>query len=295
MRSFLENRRLILVFSILTLSALTVLAIGLGNVPFRDAQRFGSVIERGNLGIDTQSLLTSFAEIPIWQSVVMWLLLLIMIVLVSVLLSPELRKALIRSIIRVAVTYWAFYIVATRYREALAQMMSDGQALSGSIPYTFGGTPPPAFVPPQTISLTSYLVSFGIAVLLVLFAWKMFKVWQEHNAVNANLPLNKIAGIARSSLNDLTSGRNSTDVIMNCYFRMSDVVENKRNLSRSKSMTPAEFATRLEQGGLPSDAVQRLTRLFERVRYGGHRSGTSDVNEAVACLTTILNHCGEAV
>ena len=295
MRSFLENRRLILVFSILTLGALTVLAIGLRNVPFRDAQRFGSVIERDDLGIAAQSLLTSFVEIPVWQSVAIWLLFLIMIVLISVLLSPELRKLLIRSIIRVAITYWAFYIVATRYREMLSQMMAGGQPLAGQTPYSFGGMPPPAFAPPQTISLLSYLVSFGIAILLLLLAWRLFRVWQERNEVSANLPLGKIAGIARSSLNDLSSGRNSTDVIMNCYFRMSDVVENKRNLSRSKSMTPAEFATRLEQGGLPSDAVHRLTRLFERVRYGGYRSATSDVNEAVACLTTILHHCEEPV
>ena len=295
MRSLLENRRLILVFSILTLGALTVLAIGLSNIPFRDAQKFGSVIERGNLEIAAQSLLTSMVEIPIWQSVALWLLFVIMIVLISALVSPELRKRLIMSIIRVAVIYWAFYIVAARYREVLSQMLSGGKPLPGQSPYTLGGTPPPAFVPPQTISLTSYLVSFGIAVLLVLLVWKLFKVWQENSTVSAKLPLNKIAGIARSSLNDLTSGRNSTDVIMNCYFRMSDVVETKRKLSRNTSMTPAEFATRLEQSGLPSDAVQRLTRLFERVRYGGYRSGTSDVNEAVACLTTILHHCGETV
>jgi hypothetical protein len=46
---------------------------------------------------------------------------------------------------------------------------------------------------------------------------------------------------------------------------------------------------------LPGDAVQRLTRLFEAVRYGGYRSGRKDVNEAVACLTSILNYCGETV
>ena len=295
MRALFENKRLILVLSILALGALTLLAIGLGNVPFRDAQNFGTVIERGNLGIAAQGLLASIVEIPLWQTLAVWVLFLIMIILIGTLLSPELRKRVIMNIIRVGVIYWAIYIVAKRYRDELLQMMAGANPLAGKAPFTLGGTPPPAFVPPQTVSLTSYLVSFGIAVLLILLAWKLFKLWQEYSAVSANLPLNKIAGIARSSLNDLSSGRDSTDVIMNCYFRMSDVVENKRNISRSKSMTPAEFATRLEQGGLPPDAVQRLTRLFERVRYGGHRSATPDVNEAVACLTTILHHCGETV
>ncbi len=60
-------------------------------------------------------------------------------------------------------------------------------------------------------------------------------------------------------------------------------------------MTPAEFATRLENSGLPSDAVRRLTRLFEGVRYGLQKTGPTEINEAVACLTTILQYCGETV
>lgn len=60
-------------------------------------------------------------------------------------------------------------------------------------------------------------------------------------------------------------------------------------------MTPGEFALRLEQSGLPGDAVRRLTRLFERVRYGNQKAGLKDTNEAVACLTAILQYCGEPV
>ena len=294
MRSLFENKRLVLVFSILALGALTVLATGLSDIPFRGAQSFRREEDARALGAVPQNLINSMVDIPLWQQLSLWLLILIMIVLISALLSPELRKRLILIIIRVGITYWAFYIVMMRYQDQLLQMgVSPGS--SGGVPAGSGGPTTPEFVPPQTISLASYLVSFGIAVLLVLLAWKLFNLWKENSAVNARLPLNKLAGIARSSLNDLSAGRESTDVIMNCYFRMSDVVENKKNFSRKASMTPAEFATRLEQGGLPSDAVQRLTRLFERVRYGGYRSGTRDVNEAVACLTTILHHCGETV
>jgi hypothetical protein len=76
---------------------------------------------------------------------------------------------------------------------------------------------------------------------------------------------------------------------------MSDVVSHKRQLHREIAMTPHEFALRLEQAGLPGDAVTRLTRLFEGVRYGDRKSGPKDVNEAVSCLKTILHYCGEPV
>jgi Lon protease-like protein len=107
--------------------------------------------------------------------------------------------------------------------------------------------------------------------------------------------LEDLARIARTSLRELSDGRETTDVILNCYFRMSDVVADRRNLQRGLGMTPAEFASRLEEAGLPGEAVRRLTRLFESVRYGDRRAGPKEVNEAVACLTTILQYCGEAV
>jgi hypothetical protein len=76
---------------------------------------------------------------------------------------------------------------------------------------------------------------------------------------------------------------------------MSAVVADKRQLKREVAMTPQEFAQRLERAGLPGDAVNRLTRLFEVVRYGDRKSAPKDITEAVSCLNTILVYCGEAV
>ena len=119
MRSLFENKRLVLVFSILALGALTVLAIGLSDVPFRGAQTFRREEDARALGAVPQNLINSMVDIPLWQQISLWLLILIMIVLISALLSPELRKRLILIIIRVGITYWAFYIVFKRYREML--------------------------------------------------------------------------------------------------------------------------------------------------------------------------------
>jgi hypothetical protein len=76
---------------------------------------------------------------------------------------------------------------------------------------------------------------------------------------------------------------------------MTRVVDARRGLFREYAMTPAEFALRLENAGLPREPVSRLTRLFEAVRYGARTSSQSDIDEAVACLTSILKYCGEAI
>ena len=294
MRSLLENRRLIIAFSILALGALTVLAIGLGGVPFRGATSFGRNEAENQRSLPPVTL-PPVINTPLWKQVSVWALLFLIVILVGALVSPEFRKRLILIIIRVGVTYWALYIVFTRYREVLIQMAMGENAVKSSEPSSLVTVPPPQFVPPQSFSLTSYLVSFGIAVVLVIVAWKLFNFWRENYAVNSDMTKHRLAGVARSSLRDLSSGRDSTDVVMNCYFRMNDVLADKRNLRRGASVTPTEFALRLEQAGLPIDAVRGLTRLFEGVRYGGRRSGTSDVKEAVACLTSILHYCGESV
>jgi hypothetical protein len=153
----------------------------------------------------------------------------------------------------------------------------------------------PVFAAPQVSPVFSYLISFAFALILLVVIWFLYRGWQRYMVLNKTKPLDEIARIARSSLNDLSSGRDSSDVIINCYLRMSDVVSSKRQLHREMAMTPHEFALRLEQAGLPGDAVTRLTRLFEGVRYGDRKSGPKDVNEAVSCLKTILHYCGEPV
>ena len=292
MRSLFENKRLILLLAILALGALTVLAISLNEIPFRPGQRF--VREEATQvplpSVDTDQIPL---EIPFWQQLIVWVMLALLVVLIGLILSPELRKRFFLLLIRVGVTMWAIYFLFKNYGAELFGFnlqRPESQPLDGE-----SVVPMPAFEAPQVSPAFSYLVSFAFALILLVVVWLLYRGWQRYAALNKTRPLDEIARIARSSLHDLSSGINSSDVIINCYLRMSDVVSNKRQLQRGIAMTPHEFALRLEQAGLPGDAVMRLTHLFEGVRYGDRKSGPKDVNEAVSCLKTILHYCGEPV
>jgi hypothetical protein len=295
MRSFFQNKRWVLFISVLALGALTVLAIGLRDVSFREAQPFGRR-EANTIQAPPPNFGGPLSEVSLQSQIFLWVSLFLLVMLIGVLLSAELRKRLVRLFIRVAFTYWALYFFFTRYGDSIASL---GQALNaaGNDGPAKGAEnlPPPVFEPPQESAWISYLVGLLFILLIVFLAWRFLRFWREYTGRAGSKSLDELARIARSSLHELSSGRESTDVIMNCYFRMSDVVADKRNLQRSAAMTPAEFAIRLEHAGLPGEAVKGLTRLFESVRYGGHRSGPTEVNEAVACLTTILHYCGETV
>ena len=292
MRSLFENKRLILLLAILALGALTVLAISLNTIPFRPGVRF--VRETGALPLPPAGEVPQLSvNIPFWQQLIVWTLLALLVVLIGLLLSPEMRKRFFLLLIRVGFTIWAIYFLFKNYGDQLlgfSLQRPDAPQLDGETV-----VPLPVFEAPQVSPMFSYVISFAIALILLVVAWFFYRGWQRYAALNKARPLDEIARIARSSLNDLTSGRNSSDVIINCYLRMSDVVSNKRQLHRDLAMTPHEFALRLEQAGLPGDAVTRLTRLFEGVRYGDRKSGPKDVNEAVSCLKTILHYCGEPI
>jgi len=292
MRSFLGNKRLILLLAVLALLALTVLAISLNEVPFHEAQRYARG-EQPPAPLLASNFEETWVEVPLWKQVVVWVLAGLMVVLLALLLSPEMRKRMLVIFVRVAFTLWGIYFLFKNYGDRFLPLMQPGM---DKTPYDNGVTAPmPVFEPPQVSPAFSYFISFVVALLWLAALWGLYRGWQRYSRLNTRKPLEEIARIARSSLHELSSGRNSSDVIINCYLRMSDVVSDRRQLHRSEGMTPNEFALRLQQAGLPGEAVTRLTRLFEAVRYGDRKSGPKDVNEAVSCLKTILTYCGEPV
>jgi hypothetical protein len=293
MRSLFQKKLAIILLAALALGALTVLALSLDQVSFNEAQKFGQREETVAPPVSFADVTDAWATVPLWKQVVLWGLITLMVILVGLLLSPELRKRLFILFIRASFTAFGIYFLLKNYGQQLLGLQNLGNGAGG--PGEDGNVQPlPTFEPPQISPLLSYLVSFAFALLWVAVMWGLYQGWKKYNALNTKKPLDEIARIARSSLNDLSSGRDSSDVIIKCYLRMSDVVADKRQLHREIAMTPQEFALRLERAGLPGDAVRRLTRLFEIVRYGDRKSGSKDVNEAVSCLNTILHYCGEA-
>jgi hypothetical protein len=293
MRSFFENKRLITLLAALALGALAILAISLNGVPFREAERFG---RQDPKSIEMPMAPPPQSELDIlgWKRLAVLGLLMLPVALVLMLMSPKWRKRLFSWLVWAVGIY--FLLKNDRVSSILQMLLGLRQQRAESAEtINDSSVPVPVFEPPQVSSTFSYLISFVIALLLLVVIWGLYRGWQRYSLLNTPKPLAEIARIARSSLDDLSSGRNSSDVIINCYLRMSDVVSNKRHLQREIDMTPREFAARLEQAGLPGEAVMQLTRLFEGVRYGDRKSGSKDVNEAVSCLKTILHYCGEPV
>jgi len=185
--------------------------------------------------------------------------------------------------------------VLKTYPDLLTRLLPQLNLDNGKTnPSLTGNMPPPVFEPPQISDTLSFFISLGIVLISAVFAWRFYLWWKRQSGLaSSSNPLNKLARIARTSLRELSLGQASHDAIIQCYENMSRVVDKRRGLHRSHAMTAAEFARNLENAGLPREPVNRLTRLFESARYSARASTQNDIDEAIACLTSILKYCGE--
>lgn len=294
MRTFFQKKLWILLLAALALGSLTVLAVSLDEISFGEAQRFHQEEADKRPQFSMENVVDAGTDGPSWKHILLLSLVALMVVLVGLLVSPEMRKRLFALFMRMAITVFLIYYLSVNYGESLLGFQSF-EGVAGQSAPPANTQPMPEFQAPEVSPMLSYFVSFACALTWIAIMWGLYQGWKKITALKTKEPLDEIARIARSSLNDLSSGRDSSDVIINCYLRMSEVVADKRNLHRESSMTPQEFALRLERAGLPGDAVRRLTGLFEVVRYGDRKSAPKDVTEAVSCLNSILHYCGETI
>ncbi len=295
MRAFITRKVWIALLAIVALAALAILASGLREVSFRAGQIMANG-EARPVSLPVTRLIEDLVNIPLWKQLVMWAVMFLIVLIVSTILSPALRRRLILGFLRFMAILGVLYFLAKNYGYLFKGLMQIGD-----LPEQHAADPnaatasTPVFTPPQISPALTFLIGLGVALVLVGVWWWLNRWWKRRQAFLAmQRPLDDIADIARSSLDELAAGRAWDDVILDSYFRMSRAVQKWRGLARHHAMTPSEFAARLEQAGLPGEAVRGLTRLFESVRYGEHKSTPDEINEAVICLSAILHHCGEA-
>ena len=296
MRRIFREKRFIFLLAIIALVTLPLLAAGLRNLQFDEGHPLGILqsIPTQNYAPD---LVNQFVSVPLWKQAAFWVLVVSLVVLMTSLLSPELRKRVIRSILSLALTLLALSYLLDHNLIKLPEFQSAASSAAEAASQNGEGLPPPPFFsPPKIPGWANYLISLGVVLTFLGGAWMLQRWWQRlSHSYRSPDALKDIASIARSSLRDLSSGSDWADAVTNCYVRMSEVVSRTRGLYRQEAMTAAEFASRLEHAGLPGDSVQRLTRLFESVRYGTRKPARNEINEAVSCLNAILHYCGEEV
>lgn len=294
MRSLLARRNVFLLLSALSILAVTLLASGLDGVTFADPRPF-SFGEFENFGFPVADLVNDLSNVPLWKQILFWVGIYLIVLAAASLLTPELRKKLLRLTAQLAILSIVFLYLMQNTDAFSATEMETVETQGTLAEPPVLDFEPPVFIPPRIPPALTYLISVALVLAGIGFAWFISRYFSFRRPLPVkDLPLEGIAAAARSSLRDLLAGRDWEDSILLCYQRMTEVVARRRGFQREPYITPSEFASRLEQAGLPSHAVRRLTGLFESVRYGARGSAPREGAEAVDCLREVLHYCGEA-
>ncbi len=222
----------------------------------------------------------------------LWVLVIVSII--GFIISPEIRKEVFRRLLVYSfwiILFYAFSISVWPYLSQFTNQEATGPVESGlgDLPDSEILPAPPDFIvnPPQWIV---FAVSVFLLVLLLAIVWF---IWYLFSRRSNKTPLDLLTQEAQQALDDLKAGHDLKDTIMRSYFEMSQILSKERNLHRAQGMTPREFEQYLAESGLRTEHIHRLTRLFEGVRYGGKSAGQREEEEAIACLTVIVQTYGQ--
>ena len=222
------------------------------------------------------------------------------VVIISSLLTPEARKNLLKGmvpLILLGLLVYGAFRASSNLEEALQptptavagtpEPTPASEAVTGVVLEEAGGIDTAApewliWAAIVTLALFLALVLVG-AVRLVL----RYRVRQPS-------PLAELAEQAEDAAEAIRAGADLHDTVLLCYYRMSQTLEERRGIWRERGMTPREFETYLARSGIPVEHVRRLTRLFEKVRYGAKMIEAEDERQALSSLGAIVEYCRSA-
>jgi hypothetical protein len=289
-----NRQRLSLTLYLFTaLLVIILLSAGLSKLDFQSGEP-GNILGLLSLFLQNLTSIDSGSPPPIaednssveWIVPVFWVMLIFS--LAYALVSPKLRRQLLRTLFFVVVLLLLADQISGRLQET--DVASELEAGTGASESTDIDVPvPPPFVsdPPNW-----FLVAVNVLLVLLIptavwFFWRLLRPKPDTQAL--------LVQEAESALTDLEAGGDLRNVVLRCYAEMSQVLRRSRNIRRRKAMTPREFEQHLAELGLRDDHIQRLTQLFEGIRYGARTTGGRAEREAMDCLRAIVQAYGNTL
>ncbi len=242
-----------------------------------DLAPFAGTASQGTWGMNTARLIVQ----------ILFILALVVIVVFAI-FSSEFRWILLTIALILVVILAILSQIEIKQRDGQVEMQEQPDIV-------FGEPPPP--VPPVHVeipdaratdwlmiltALGSAAVLTGIGLFLLL---RVYPAFQKHRT-ERNLLLDELGQRAHEAVTRIRAGGDPRAAILRCYKEMSEVVSREERIQNFSYFTPREFAARLRSSGMMVAHVDRLTAIFEQVRYGG-RPGGAFVDEAIGCLEAL--------
>ncbi len=209
---------------------------------------------------------------------------------IGAILSPEFRRFLLRQLVPAGVILLAIYLLSLFIHpfKHVPIHVSPRPAPAPTL------AQPPSVQVPMPAGAPSHwwgiLIALGAALLVVgtgMFAWRLITGWRMRKAT-ADDVLRKLGKQADTAVSRLRAGDDPRAVVLLCYKEMCNILHKYGHVANQAYFTPREFANQLHARGMSHAHADRLTTIFEQVRYG-NRQGSQFAREASTCLDAIRN------
>jgi len=203
------------------------------------------------------------------------------------LVSPEMRKVVIRRAFTLGFSAYALFILLRQCSQMNPQELLNIDQLSDTA--LEARDPLEVNFSPQTTDILELIANLIFISVVVILIWQIARWW-----IGRSKTLDRVAAEASETLDDLRAGIDLQDRILQCYGEMNHLLIKRRGIQRRQEMTAREFENELEGIGLPLEQVRILTRLFEKARYGAASLGETERQQAEQCLVAIVDAVWEA-
>jgi hypothetical protein len=196
--------------------------------------------------------------------------------------KPPQRASLLSVFLQLLLWIVVLYLLRERLPilEPLQQAFTSGNPSSDM---TTIDLPVKAFVGYSPEWLLYLLSGAGIVTGALLIRY-LFK-----NFIETKSRRNMILEQAQNALDEIINGSEISNTIIHCYASMCKFLDYEKGIRRQAAMTTREFEHSLIKIGIPEPPIRELTRLFEKVRYGGTLDTRLDRENAITCMVAIIH------
>jgi len=281
------NKNLILIFLAVMAISILVLSASLPSLELKPGRRVSMGINQAQESYIQDENGSEDAIEPILKTAIritfFILGIVIPVLIIYGLRFPDIRRRFLRMLVFGVIIFAAAHYLQKRNFSMKMPAREINFSLGDQMPVALEQYVPD---PPQWLVLIASFLISAFILGIGIFIWRKFRARSS--------PLEQVAEEARKTIDEIRSGVDLKEGIIKCYYEMTRVLSEERGLKRRQTMTTREFEKQLEEAGLVSGHVKRLTRLFELVRYGSKDLGEREEREALDCLSAIAEASKES-
>jgi hypothetical protein len=145
---------------------------------------------------------------------------------------------------------------------------------------------------PSNWSFVAIAAAISAVVVLVLAVlWSRFGSRWRRASEEDKTQLDELVETVGAAADEIQLGGDPRSAVLRCYREMIRIFARRRTIEHTV-MTARELAVALRRAGFDTEHVDRLTEIFELVRYG-NRGGDQLAGRAAECLDAIRRDAGQ--